>query len=685
MDRERMNDLENFQIGQTVAGKYMLLSVIGRGGNGTVYRAQQVFLKTEFALKILYRNQIFDEVQMRRFQLEARAAHSLNHPNLVRVHDFGLLEGNQPYLAMDMVDGITLADQIANDGPMEIDSTIKIFEQVSLGLGFAHQQSVVHRDIKPSNIMLVKDTTVGTEGSVKILDFGIAKLTNHEGGEIQALTKTGEIFGSPLYMSPEQCSGEMVDHRADIYSLGCTIFETLTGTPPHVGQNALRTMMLHQSVAPPLLREASLGKTFPESLEKIIQKMLSKNASDRYTNLYQVAHELAAIRGNSKVTVQIGSKKVAAKQVKTITMTVTSFCSILAAVAIASASLSVVLFPHGDAPAAATVSDDERVTTGMPIADVQRLGPVKVAQMLEQAYAKQPVITSSMTDKAICPRLFKFPDVPIGKVFFDVSMVDLHNNSGQAQLAAGKVETPRRSLMLEVGGEHSSATLLKPKTLKKIGADEMNGLTIVAPPARFRGQEPFKSTLEDSVADMLETAGTWNHLAALRLFDVPLNDRAMAAIDKMEHLEVLQLSNANTNVEALAKHECLLNVGTLVLMDMKIDPLLKEIAHSDKLRGLVIENCNFKSESLASLSGCAILFGLKLKLDTVTPRLISSLIQLKAVQNLSLDVRAVTYQELKCLIDNSFGLNRLTVFQPDEKLKDKIKDLSSMKCRVESQ
>ncbi|HEY9682506.1 MAG TPA: serine/threonine-protein kinase [Oculatellaceae cyanobacterium] len=681
-----MNDLENFQIGQTVAGKYLLLSVIGRGGNGTVYRAQQIFLKTEFALKILYRNQIFDEVQMRRFQLEARAAHSLNHPNLVRVHDFGLLEGNQPYLAMDLVDGITLADHITNDGPMEVEPTVKLFEQVSLGLGFAHQQSVVHRDIKPSNIMLVNAMTIGTEGSVKILDFGIAKLTNHEGGEIQALTKTGEIFGSPLYMSPEQCGGELVDHRADIYSLGCSLFETLTGTPPHVGQNALRTMMLHQSVPPPLLREASLGRTFPDALEKIVQKMLSKNASDRYSNLYQVAHELAAIRSNGKATTaSAASKKSTAKTAKTITMTVTSFYAIVVAVAIGSAALSVVLFPRANSPSMNAASDEQNNTdTVLTLSDRQRYGPVKVAQMLEQAYAKVPVITSKMTEKVLTPRSFKFPDVPIGRIFFDSSILPVQNNVGESRDAGGRVDTPARPLMLEIGGEHSAATLLKPLTLKKIGTGEMRGLTIVGPPEQYVAQEPFKSTLADNVAQLLEVAGEWPRLSTLRLMDVPLNERAMVALEKLNQLEALELSNTKIEIESLSKHDFLRNVSTLVLVNSQIEPLLKQIPPSNKLRSLIAEGDSIKPKSLAALSDCPYLFGLRLKTDTVTPQLVAALIQLKTVQSLTLEVRNVTLGEVKEIIDKSAGLGHLTIYQPDEKLKNLLKRLSSLRCGVDS-
>jgi len=288
-----LGDSGLFPRGQMLGGKYEVISLLGKGGMGTVYRVQQVFLNEELALKVLDNRRESDGVHMRRFQQEAKAAYSLSHPNLVKVHDFGLLDNGQPYLVMDLIEGVTLARYIKEHGPLVLDEVGPLFAQACFGLSHAHNQSVIHRDIKPTNIMLVTGLPLGTEGSVKIVDFGIAKLASDHGGEIQTLTRTGEIIGSPLYMSPEQCSGAPVDHRTDIYSLGCVLFEALTGTPPFLGDNVLRTMMMHQTEPAPLLKEASLGKEFPEGLKQIVDKMLRKSPSERYQNLGLVAHDLA--------------------------------------------------------------------------------------------------------------------------------------------------------------------------------------------------------------------------------------------------------------------------------------------------------------------------------------------------------------------------------------------------------
>ena len=304
-----LSDAE-FQRDQVLGGRYRVLSLLGKGGMGIVYRVEQIFLGKELALKTIDKY-LLSDITIRRFQAEARAAFAVDHPNIISVNDFGLLDDQTPFLVMEIVNGETLGDRLKNRA-LTVDEAIPIFIQVCFGLAHAHESGVVHRDIKPNNIMLLDRLPSGTEGSVKILDFGIAKLTQHEGGEIQALTRTGEIFGSPLYMSPEQCTGGQIDHRSDIYSLGCVLFEALTGTPPFVCDNALSTMMMHQAGAAPSLKEASLGAEFPQELERVVQAMLAKHPANRYQNLGIAAHDLAAIkRGEtSQLAADLNPKRV---------------------------------------------------------------------------------------------------------------------------------------------------------------------------------------------------------------------------------------------------------------------------------------------------------------------------------------------------------------------------------------
>ncbi len=281
--------------GQIVAQKYKVLGELGRGGMGVVYRVEQLALGRILAMKTLNTHEVTD-VAWRRFQVEAKAAALLDHPNLITVHDCGLINNEIPFFIMDYIEGTTLSKLIKDRGALSLEEALTIFIQVCFGLAYAHAVGVIHRDLKPSNIMLVPPQTDSSGLSVRVVDFGIAKLTAEEIQPTQALTRTGEIFGSPLYMSPEQCLGKPVDFRSDIYSLGCVMFETLTGLPPFLGNTALSTMMQHQSNEAPSLKEATLGKEFPQAIEKIVRLMLEKNPDARYQDMKSVARDLSLLQ-----------------------------------------------------------------------------------------------------------------------------------------------------------------------------------------------------------------------------------------------------------------------------------------------------------------------------------------------------------------------------------------------------
>lgn len=335
---------EEFQKDQILGGRYRVLSVLGKGGMGVVYRVEQIFLSKEFALKTIDKRLMSDKT-IRRFQHEARASFAVNHPNIISVNDFGLLDDETPFLAMEIVTGETLAARLKRCGSLSVSEAVPIFAQICFALAHAHSQGVVHRDIKPSNIMLLDNLSPTEEGSVKLLDFGIAKFTHSEASEVQELTKTGEVFGSPLYMSPEQCSGGKVDHRVDVYSLGCVMFEALTGTPPFAGENALATIIMHQTEPPPTLKEASLGGEFPPELERIIATMLAKNPDDRFQHLGKLAHNLALlVRGEPlKLSARAAVAKEADKP-NTITLTRPVFYGILIVVAALAALITASVF-----------------------------------------------------------------------------------------------------------------------------------------------------------------------------------------------------------------------------------------------------------------------------------------------------------------------------------------------------
>ena len=214
-----------------------------------------------------------------RFQLEAKAASKLNHPNIVQILDFGQSEKNEPYLVMAHVKGKTLSDYLKENGPFNVNEAIDLVGQLCQAMQHAHTKGIVHRDLKPANIILEEGKTLRG----LILDFGIAKFAT-DNSEVKTLTQTGQIIGSPRCISPEQALGEKVDHRADIYSMACIMFEILTGRPVFEGENAFATIEKHLNEEPPKLSEVCTFE-IPETLEWSVDKALKKKPEERYQSI----------------------------------------------------------------------------------------------------------------------------------------------------------------------------------------------------------------------------------------------------------------------------------------------------------------------------------------------------------------------------------------------------------------
>jgi serine/threonine protein kinase len=202
---------------------------------GHVYHVCHKVLNGEYAVKTLSGEEV-NEVAWKRFQVEAQAIAMMHHPNVIGIYNYGLHDGVLPYYAMDLLKGTDLEKRIRSEGPLEISEAARIFVEVCAGVEYSHSKGIIHRDIKPGNIFLLE--TPGASGeTVKVVDFGMVKLTHDKSQHIQSLTGVGIAVGSPHYMSPEQCMGLAVDARSDVYSLGCSLFETLTGAFPFRGRN----------------------------------------------------------------------------------------------------------------------------------------------------------------------------------------------------------------------------------------------------------------------------------------------------------------------------------------------------------------------------------------------------------------------------------------------------------------
>ena len=278
--------------GDIIGDSYVIIELLGIGGMGYVYKVRHLILEKIYAMKTISGEQI-SEIAWRRLQVEAQAIARINHPNIVGIHNLGIHQGKIPYYVMDYLKGNNLAQILKKKRHLSLEQSLPIFIEICKGLGFAHKKGIVHRDIKPGNIVILDEPDFNG-ARVKIVDFGIAKLAGTIDPDNQKLTTIGEVFGSPLYMSPEQCDGKRIDARSDIYSLGCTFFEVLCGEVPFYGENPIATMLMHSQAKPPTLYESS-GLDFPESMENLVATMLAKAPMDRYPNLESVAEDLQNI------------------------------------------------------------------------------------------------------------------------------------------------------------------------------------------------------------------------------------------------------------------------------------------------------------------------------------------------------------------------------------------------------
>ncbi len=275
-------------VGTVFADKYQILKVLGSGGMSVIYQARHKYMERLCAVKLLHPFLVADASMFQRFQYEAKAASNLNHPNVVGVHDFGITNDGRAYLVMDYLSGEDLASILEREVILPEAQAREIFRQACLGLDHAHSKGVIHRDLKPSNLFLEPQD----DGSiiVKLVDFGIAKISTAPGETEsgQNLTRTGEVFGSPLYMSPEQCSGQSLDARSDIYSFGCVMFETVAGKTPLIGQTALDTMHKHLRERPTKPSEIAPRIVISQELEQVIMHCLEKRPEDRFESVAEL-------------------------------------------------------------------------------------------------------------------------------------------------------------------------------------------------------------------------------------------------------------------------------------------------------------------------------------------------------------------------------------------------------------
>jgi len=270
----------NDDVGRTIAGRYQILGVIGEGGMGVVYEAHDIQVDRKVAIKLVRRECLTDSKFVIRFRRELEVTAQLRHPSTIRVYEHGECDDGRPYMVMELLTGQSLCERLEQGKIPELQA-LQFAKQIAESLSEAHEHGIFHRDLKPDNIFI---ETVGVSTVIKVLDFGIAG-----GVDAMRLTRAGEVFGTPQYMSPEQCNGQDLDHRTDVYSLGCILYEMLEGKPPFSAESPMATMLKHVRAKVPTPRHAS----------PVTAKLLSLALRKDRTKRIQTAGRFAELIGQA--------------------------------------------------------------------------------------------------------------------------------------------------------------------------------------------------------------------------------------------------------------------------------------------------------------------------------------------------------------------------------------------------
>jgi serine/threonine protein kinase len=280
-------------IGTVVDGRFAIDSLLGKGGMSSVYKARHLALQQDVAIKILSGSIDKDKAGTERFHREAQAVAGLDHPNIIRVMAFGVTENGTNYIVMQYLAGRSLS-AVISDAQIDMKQALEMFAQIASALACAHEKSVLHRDLKPSNV-IVLDVPDGTT-LLKVIDFGLAKFLPDAGKGMQQLTQTGEVFGSPAYMSPEQCTGQSLDTRSDVYSFGCLMYETITGRPVFEEENAAMTLFKQVHGTPLSMNQVCNRHDIPSEMNQLVLGCLAKGPKERPQSMQELQAQLVSLK-----------------------------------------------------------------------------------------------------------------------------------------------------------------------------------------------------------------------------------------------------------------------------------------------------------------------------------------------------------------------------------------------------
>ncbi len=574
---------------------------------GYVFCAEHTLIKCDYALKILAPEQL-NETSRQRFEIEGRAIANLDHPNIVKVYNMGLDQGECPFYVMDLLPGLALSDYIAGGKGLAFDECLDMFMQIAHGLGYAHTKGIVHRDIKPSNIILLADGQ--GRSCVKIVDFGIAKLLPAASLHNQSLTASGEICGSPFYMSPEQGLGTAVDHRSDIYSLGCTLFETLSGRPPFRGPNFMATVMLHQSEPIPSLLEAFPERHWPQSLDLLLAKMMAKPVEDRYQSMEQLSHDLSRMLQSK----EIGKGQSNRSEDASASLYATAMAArgevdradrrpdlpLINSRVLKTVILVGILCLSLGGGFLWLVQREQK-----KLYEARHRSPVSVplcaqpVDTVKQIFERAQDIKSVRTIKdGRAVRQFTFPSWTIGEVYAP---------GGRPLPACGVQYLPADlPLILEIGKDSSVQVLSNPEIVSKIGKDEFATLLIDGVQNFGHEDAGCLTTIQsDNVLQILKAAGQWTKLSNVQLSHTIARKDILDQLSACKNLTALLLDQCSFDSKVLAGQPYILHLQLLSIangQDMR--PLCHALAASPDLMSVRFWQCILSPDALLDLRQC---------------------------------------------------------------------------------
>ncbi|MFA7341257.1 MAG: protein kinase [Candidatus Obscuribacterales bacterium] len=648
--------MQKLQNGTIIDDKYCVLDFLGIGGMGIVYKVEQLSLKAVRALKMIDTDKLSDD-SWRRFKLEARAASTLEHANIIKVYDYGLFNKLTPYYVMEVVDGMTLGERININGPINAEQFFSVYIPVAQALAYIHNKGLLHRDIKPANIMLNEDAS-GKISQVKILDFGLVKMfCDADCGALTKagdLTKAGEIIGSPTFMSPEQTAGYKLDQRSDIYSLGCAMFDALTGEPPYVDYNPVEVLIMHQSKAIPSLAEKAQGREFDERIELLVRVMLAKKPGDRHQKMEEVVQDLIAIQSGRKPIFaceywqDTNNVKTVKKQLVDNDADVDvdvdedaddSIDSIDTGRITKCKSSNQSLIKYATTIAIAIIAITALVATSAylwQIRDSNREASTETKsselgqnRSIEPShkYAASPPYSHEATIAGKRVIVFDFPkDYSIG----EISSLDGHNKFN----AQGTVTMPQGEPFRFTA---SKDCMRNPQLLEQFKTNEIRVLELNARPG----------AKDEHIAAIKHLT----KLAKLTICDCALSPAGIANLDNLTELRDLTINSSNIDDKAFSQLKILCQLEILEAREIpELNKTIKALSNSQRLQRLVLCNGSLDDQSLKSIGRLKQLTYLNLALNpAITSGGISALSTCSELKYLNLIQNPATTQVIPTL------------------------------------